>query len=600
MHLVSIEALRQANILTRTIADGDLAFFTNTQVFCTATGLRAVSPSAARRLLPDIEIGPLHPGHILHRLAEDGKSWTQVQLKTITSNDSAEPRRSVSLPDLGSADFEPLAHLLLANGYLVRAVQPMLEVVEVAQATSRLTQSQRVAALRTLPESAPFFQALGDSGVKQVLQKELRAGHFRLTNASKPQRRPWATPLHSVRRSWDLSYHTVDKISVSGMDYNLPQVSIFEGVVQVGGEVVGASSLDSVAGVISWTRPLAAEGQGNGSWFEHGRLRVHEHGLSADGAVLLSRDAQQQDLPSAADAMGSLATVRASALKSVAGTNTTHAESGKGPSKMMLLATATTTTPTKAGDGTQGSYAMTLDLDPWLEDQDRPPATATAPGSVKAMPFASLQLDTQNVGGSKGLNVPVIRLPIFDQLQAVIDASGLAGLDGTATSGTATAQPRSSIGSLYDCAVNLSGRSEQMGIITMSNAALIAQLADPFPADKPFNLTFKQQLNSDIVLPMLFQALQVVLEEGQFWGAVFGFDPSRQGGIGTRYYVASAVPLGTHDSTVATRLAVSQAAVGVTSTAPALVTTKMAQLAAYSVEDLMLLSDYDDVKVCAD
>ncbi len=215
---------------------------------------------------------------------------------------------------------------------------------------------------------------------------------------------------------------------------------------------------------------------------------MFEHCLSGDGAVFLSQNENSKDV--ADEDRQHIAPVRA----------TKHVQTlGNAPKD-------------KYGDGVEDFYDMIFDIVPWPKDQERE-------RPIQPAELGYITLQTEIIGGDEGLAAPVVKVPLLDQLCEAIN---------TASAGAI------SISSLYTSTVNLRRALPSTAVVSMKNASLLAQLADAFDKDAPFHLTFRQSLGSDIVLPVLFQELQVDIDENTPTGALFEFSPGMRGCIGQR------------------------------------------------------------------
>ena len=159
---------------------------------------------------------------------------------------------------------------------------------------------------------------------------------------------------------------------------------------------------------------------------------------------------------------------------------------------------------------------MIVDQAVWPKNQKE------KPNVTKPIEFGPIRLETQNVGGAEGLDAPIVRVPVLDQLCEAINKA-FPGDDGPVN-----------VKSLYDSAVNLSGVSERTVTVTVKNVSLIAQLADQSLHDSLFELTFKESLGSGVVLPVLFQRFQVTFSNDGALGALYEYDPNMRGCMGQR------------------------------------------------------------------
>jgi hypothetical protein len=166
-------------------------------------------------------------------------------------------------------------------------------------------------------------------------------------------------------------------------------------------------------------------------------------------------------------------------------------------------------------------YRLKVDRKVWSSTADRPDKFQNA------LNFGNIVYTTTNVGGSDGVNLPCVRIKILDDLCRAINATA-----------RKTDQKAPQIDSLYTSVLNFEEgpgcQSRSTHYVTFTEAALVVRLADQDNALRGRNLTFKNKLKSDIVLPMVFSELQISSEDGALVGAVFEFDTSRRGKMGLR------------------------------------------------------------------
>jgi len=107
-------------------ADDDEPFFTPGHVFHTATGLRAVEPKVAMSENPWISVGRLGVGHVLYRLAKDGKSYENIEIKKLrVAETQVQEVYGVHLRE-GRRSYH-------ANGYLVAVNYPEVRFPELPE-----------------------------------------------------------------------------------------------------------------------------------------------------------------------------------------------------------------------------------------------------------------------------------------------------------------------------------------------------------------------------------------------------------------------------------------------------------------------------------
>jgi hypothetical protein len=103
----------------------DTPFFTNNHVFFTTTGLRAISPEAARQENPWLQVGELKVGHILLKTI-DGTSHERVIIEKITT-------ARVSCNFVYGVHLREGLRSYHANGYLVHLDYPEITIRNIAK-----------------------------------------------------------------------------------------------------------------------------------------------------------------------------------------------------------------------------------------------------------------------------------------------------------------------------------------------------------------------------------------------------------------------------------------------------------------------------------
>ncbi|KPM39826.1 hypothetical protein AK830_g6732 [Neonectria ditissima] len=590
--------------------NGDKPFFTAGHVFHTTSGLKAVNPNAAKLENPWLEVGKLGPGHILYRLSSDGSGYDHIEVKTIN-------REQVEGGHVYGVHLREGHRSYHADGYLVAVNYPEITLKSIAKMLLTFPKHQQTALLHHINELKPLFAKFGTDTISEVLAQELR-GHVRRPASSTTvqrtrKRRVLTCHLRKARRTYVL--HETKSQNIS--KYTLPVLSIHEGTVSLNGEAQHRAIIDKNDRTIRWTREVPEHG------FEHGFVDVLNHGLAGNGVILLSDNPDSKkvpnnekgpklinfqvakpnvnvEAPSKALHHGNMNAV----LKSVKPRPTPVAGQCVKASRvssalpvtipgLVLAAAVPEQVDPDYVDG-EDYWDLTLDQDVWPDKEVR--TRPNNPVSLGQVAFA-----TYHSGGHNGLPVPILNMPLLDQLCAEINAKHLPN--------------QTQLSSLYSSVVEITSDGTQMGTIFLDSAALLYQLADKpegsTELSSTLNLTFKNSLGSDIVLPILFRTLGVQLSFNfdSAKGAALEYDASNRGGDGARHYVqdTDSISWATSLAAVNTRLNISRSLAAVRPTpvgiaamaseSPAPVTMLLTAETALSTALLEGLTGYNSLSV---
>ncbi|ETS81279.1 hypothetical protein PFICI_06281 [Pestalotiopsis fici W106-1] len=519
-------------------------FFSSGTIFFTTTGYRAVDPYQARLASGfSKQIGRLEIGHVVYKYSKSGSLYERVPITSISS----EPCQS----GIVAVGFTSGATSLDANGYLIEGYQNYVHMRKTAEALSGLSIRDLLKASERVEELQSIRKLLGDSATSRLLRHEIQ------TLRSGPHNSHFTRdPVKTILLDQVVRAYHVDLADPrqSPPMHIASSIGLFEGSVLVNGKVEARSHVDYKTKIISWSRALGP------SSYEHGCITLVDHGLSGAGAVFLS----PEDSPLVMHDKQHVYPVHVST---------------KPPAVKPTEALATTTT-SLLSDSTD-VQEMILDADIWSE-QDKHKKKPSHPVS-----FGRITLQPTQIGGADGLNIPLIQIPLLDRLRDTINEK------------FAFDDPNQRISSLYKSTVNLSGQSDATAVVQLTGASLLAQLADEDPGAQVLGCTFKKSLGSDIILPILFQELQVSFKGGSVIGPIFAYDPLARGSLGSRHLLVSATePRRFSDA----RLKVSShsnfletyATTGL-SEAPAPVTGLLASMGALGIDSILNLPKYSEV-----
>ncbi|KAI8715155.1 hypothetical protein NCS52_01022700 [Fusarium sp. LHS14.1] len=546
-------------------------FATPGHVFHTTTGLRAVDPELAIAENAWLDVGRLQPGHVLLRLTEDRTSYNLLPIKSIQVNKVPEV---TTVHGIHLREGDRSYH---ANGFLVAVNYPEITIRSVAAALDKLAPKDRLQAVSKLTDLRPLFEKLGITGVEDLLRHELtEAKKGRL----KTRRGPHVVRFREMRRSLALTEATGRLMDSRKppFAYQLPAVEIFDGILKLDGVIVPRTALDPAKSSIRWSRPL----EDTEGYFEHGILVFSQDGFDATGAVLISDDANPADTKSGVDYMvsfsaasplpkinhtrpkskpmmknaASLATKvappkPAATLKSAVTAAAAAIPvpipsipsfdqilvaggSANGSGENEVSTTAVVTNPSELEEGFTSAvfgsdFALTLQV-----DQEKWPANVERFTCINPVHFGMLDLGVYHSSQTlqHAVKSSVVIIPELDQLLETYNSQ---------------APPELQLPHLYESVVRHdSATGGYKAEVQITAAPFIASISDQFqPADDPEDtvyptkqLTFVNQLGTDITLPLLFSEAEFDID---FFfetasGAVWEYNPAMVGALGDRYF----------------------------------------------------------------
>lgn len=423
-------------------------------------------------------------------------------------------------------------------------------------------QHMQMTLLHHIKELKPLFARFGAGTISEALSRELHAKTF---DPPRPgfkekavKRRTLVSNLRKAKRTFLL--HATEEIELD--DYELPLLTIHDGNVLLNGVAQHRATIDKDDKTIRWTRSVAGYG------YEHGYLSVLNHGFAGSGAIVLSSDPDQVTIDSA---QSGIRIIKFHAAKPNANVETPSViadhqrhtrvakflktqhmiQSSGAASTAVLEARPKDEVHTQstlsnhvaipglevnlavADPGTaipgdiidnEDTWDLTMDTAIW-PSKTPAPTKMTSPVKLGQISFC-----TYHAGGTNGIPVPIVTMPLLDQLCRDINAAHLPALN---------QKPR--LTTLYSSHLEITKNGTQMGTILVDSASLIYQLADKPSGSQELssltNLTFKNSINSDVKLPLLFRTLALELS-GTFSsikGAILEYDNDHRGGDGARY-----------------------------------------------------------------
>ncbi|KAL6702405.1 hypothetical protein ACN47E_002188 [Coniothyrium glycines] len=607
----------------------DEPFFTAGHIFHTTSGLRAVDPFTAKSENPWMNVNQLAPGHIIYRRCDSGNGYNHVEIEKIT-------RKRMDHVKVYGVHLREGARSYHANGYLVAVNYPEITMKSIAKVLATFPKQTQVQLLQSIKELRPLFARFGAETMSEALTQELHGNTPDRALMGRPQKpvksRTLTANLRNAKRSFVL--HGDDDIS--DLNYRLPLVTINDGNVLLDGVAQHRATIDRDNKTVRWTRALPEK------MFEHGRMHIFNHGFAGNGAILLSDDALSANVAQhkarvirfhAAKPNASLDGVPRAAnhehhthvakflkakhtfQKFTTIPTTDGRENGAtirvAKTTMAPMVSSSVSIPglevnaaaPPPGIAVPGDYIDNEDI--WSLGMNKSIWEAKAPlPSIDRSNIVSLgqvSFSTYHSGGANGIPVPILTLPLLDQLCSEMNAKHL--------------KDKPQLGSLYSSHVEMTKNGTQMGVILVDAAALIYELADKPQGkqelDSLINLTFKKSIQSDIVLPLLFRTLSLELSAnfGSIRGAALEYNNDHRGGDGQRHFVFDYDPVPTtiRSMAITSRKAISntlaesrQTPVGLSAkalAAPAPVTFAMATETPLSTAELEGITGYNSVSL---
>ena len=542
-------------------------------VFHTTTGLRAVDPTIALGENPWMDVGRLQVGHILYQLSEDRMCCELVPI------DSIEIERVPSVTTLHGVHLRESDRSYFANGFLVAVNYPEITIKSVAAALGKLSRKQQAQALYHIQELRPLFWSLGVNGVDALLQNELKLAK---EDKVKSKRHLKGPRFQEMRRRFVLKADTSRLIQArKPKGYELPEVDIFEGNLFLDGELATRVSFDSAKSRLRWSREI------ENFDYEHGLMAFHTHGFGARGAVLVSDDEDPEDLRDGNDYIvpftcsGPQGRTQNPSVpkpdltqKIKVGTHAILPSRGLGaagdgvrkipvPDRVPGLfepgGPLTPSDPPAGGDSDGNENDIPIDPDkqidlsqvgsgfmnPIWDESDFfqtfvdevawPKDVEVRTSCVEPKRWGTLGIGLYHTDAEHGLILPEIIIPELDRLLEAYNAR---------------VEPYQRFPSFYDAQIIGNPDNTTHGKVQITAAAAISALSDQFvPAaegeqqlDYPTkNLTFRNNLDSDITIPLLFAEAEMDFDVHyeELRGSVWEYDPEMTGCLGERYVVSS-------------------------------------------------------------
>lgn len=291
--------------------------------------------------------------------------------------------------------------------------------------------------LRHIGELEPLFNRFGAVTMSEVPRREIKGIKRRPAVVAPRPRRKIASHLRKATRTY--VFHETENINVS--DYRLPVLTIHEGVVVLDGEAQHRALIESDDRTTRWTRPSPSHG------YEHGHVNMYNHGLAGSGVVILSDDPDLKDMPQGeslkcvrftiAKPNINVATPSSSLLheKNLAPPATLHRSKRGGQTRELalpepmslvvpgitdlapLLSTAVPTLDPDYHDA-EDEWDLILDADVWAKGQVKTSAS-------KPVSFGKIVFETYHSGGKTGMPIPIVIIPVLDDLCKAINARHL-------------------------------------------------------------------------------------------------------------------------------------------------------------------------------
>lgn len=479
-----------------------------------------------------VNVGKLQTGHVLYRLAKDGKSYDLVEIRSIQV-------KIVKEMDVYGVHLREGERSYHADGYLVAVNYPEITLKSIARVLSKLPKAERVNMLMKIEELAPVFRKIGIRGVSQVLKKEIR-GMWDSPLAKKrriPAARMPLINLNDMRRTFKLEARDsplTDKNGPPG--YELPLLSIYEGVLRTNVDVVPRFEFDADEQRFRWSRKL----DGN-LGYEHGIFNLTTLGLDGRGAVLITAEENPTEMPTSLEHVVPFAAEKVDvrrdlnktrAVQSQApATSPQPAEAQPQPPHLQTLAVAAPSLPTAPGPvipptGDDGGYIDNEDFWNVVVDSADWPKDTVRTSALQPVGLGQIGMGTYHTRvGPDGMSIPVIVVPFLDQLLQDVNK----GRSGDQV-----------LGSLYDSTVLVNNQGTLTGTVRFRSASTVMSLSDQAPQNEgdPIpvrNLTFKD-VGSKVTIPILFSLCQFAFswDFNDIAGAMYELDPTMTGSIGAR------------------------------------------------------------------
>ncbi|KAF4958438.1 hypothetical protein FGADI_2360 [Fusarium gaditjirri] len=520
--------------------NGEAPFFTAGHVFHTTTGLRALDAELAMKENPWAEVGRLSAGHILYRLAKDGRTYDKVPILDINW------RQMPEVHEVYGVHLREGRRSYHANDYLVMVNYPEITLKRICSTLATFSPEDQVRLLQSLKELNPLFERFGIATVSEMVQREVDAAKNHLT-----------------ARMYNVTENKLAGLSHASLPGALPVVILFDGVILVDGVVCEYGRVDNANSEVRWSRFISQD------VVEHGILSIQDPRYhSGIGRICYSTDYDGDDLLD-------LPVFQYLTYGSECELEMNPRSIGISERELLFSAASfepfevDTDGPVEVTDGEMTFKSIEMEeekiatVDEIKVSEVRtetiirtsaPPTdirfevkpreydvvydeAALQKGQVqiqRQLDFGPIQLATQRVisDGTPGILFTDIAIPCLDNILDLWNRK--------------QSDEALKISRLYETATMMhNGRVKATVTISPTTLENLKSLEDRKDAEDPSKtLTFKDELGEDAKLPLLFARLELIFSDdkseivsGTLWE--YNQDPSREGAEGIRHLIMS-------------------------------------------------------------
>ncbi|KAL9566594.1 hypothetical protein ACKAV7_009509 [Fusarium commune] len=258
-------------------------FFTAGHVFHTTTGLRALDAELAMKENPWAEVGRLSAGHVLYRLAKDGRTYDQVPILDINW------RQMPEVTEVYGVHLREGRRSYHANDYLVMVNYPEITLKRICSTLATFSPDDQVRLIQSLKELNPLFERFGIATVSEMVQREVVAAKNNLTARKYNVTENKLAGL--AHASVCFNPEEISTVDYSQLPHALPVVTLFDGVVLVNGVICEYGRVDNANSEVRWSRFISQD------VVEHGVLSIQDPRYhSGIGQICYSTDYDGDDL----------------------------------------------------------------------------------------------------------------------------------------------------------------------------------------------------------------------------------------------------------------------------------------------------------------
>ena len=382
--------------------------------------------------------------------------------------------------------------------------------------------AKRVSLLQHLTELKPLFKEFGAQAISDRFSMELYGSRKLPTTTRLGQGMPYNAPsdtgLTMQPKSRTLSGFGFERLirsfqliaqshSRTSETHLLPQITLIDGALMVDGSAQIKTAVDSEQRTVRWSRKLGLQGE-----YEHGTLQIDSSGLWGSGSVLFCAEEDPSTF-SNENVVPVLAIPSEAAPDTFLRSDPMRRSFQKQGQGVPFA--------TDEDEGTilfADSYSITYDRSVWPPNTERANAVDPISGGTIGYGLSRSQ---------EGAQLAIVTVPVLDKLRD--------HLNDQLYDGETKLEP------FYRYSNETTPEGKFRYTIEMNQSALIPFISGSgLDNIDPFNVSFRDTLGIDLILPFLFQSFYFEFDPWfeNFTGAMYRYDPTMRGMKGNRYVLS--------------------------------------------------------------